>query len=1339
MYFLTGWPHIINLPADSETDDLHSDTCALVAHPFLPYILIILRSKIQIWDSRKNSLATQINRSKESVIDIGYGRKGCWHHDGEMFIILTNTGNVIIFKLTLSEHSYSLNKFSQSGTDQICYYKEISRLTSQGYEFSITLIEEIVRVSFNAKIISLSIFGNYIILASSTGFLHHLDWEGGCQNTKSFPLVKIVPKDFYFTSTDKIHQTPQDISITEIYCSTHPIGLFVIYNEGRVLFLASSNSFYLSTDHLTPYTFQSVFDACNLSINSKFRLVAVGCLSGQVQVWKQDMDTAAWNISHLLQPPSPDISTPTYPTLADISPQSTKVASLKWSVRDGKALSVLWARGLFAVYSVFGALMAFTENFVFHGETDVQLGPACWPRDGYSFWILKQSSNPYTRCVIVLNFLKSALVDNPILGNQENLVLHSSTTVYIHPKSIVSSASKLIDESIHTCKTIPVDPTYIMKNWPIRYVAYNSELNTVAICGSSGLTICNVNKNKWKLFVNEIQETSFVCNGGLAWWNEIIIMASTELTRYTSEVNLYSMHLRLDNNQTLHKLQLSSRVNLLDIYLDNLLILTSDNTIRIYNLKKVNNTNNPTIQTHLILNTSLQQYSWANTNIISISMSTVQAEATGTVSSHGISSILINVEGYLMMLQVINQYNERMLGRGTLGLISPVCLATAVEIVFSYPNLPLGLTSETRPYLTQALWLACGQAGLKVWLPLFPSEDVRSSNYLSKYIMLTIYSRILPLSLSFEDGTVTGVMFDTIKYDKINRMLPYFIFRKVLQFSISLLLKQLLKRNLMSHALRITKSCAHLPHFEFILEYLVHEALEEESGQGPKPNTLLPYVITLVKNFPQFIKILGACARKTELAVWPSLFGIAGKPVELFESCMENGDLDASATYLLILQTIEHPDVSRQYAARLLNAALESSNWELSVDLVRFIKSSIALAYDTPLSPKVTSTANSLGSTPTDRTPDLDRSLPIKSRESLGSSSSLKLISVSANYNSIDEGKMNRPNWIPISFANMDGDFVDVLFLKHARKLFSAYNFRELAKFSGYLDFSIIKWLQHENNREFAIENYSEMLQILHDHFQWPYPKSVLSLLPKSDTDHDDSFDASHDDIFSPLTSPQSVDSLSTININLKNKIAKAPTDSGFVEKQYSNFDSSEIESLWAPEQTIGIDEDSNEMMFYNTRKREQELRYYLNIFAKSHTYEWWVLFIVLLQDVDQLRSCISDLMNDNTNHSFCIAQNVSNGLGNIQQWCEDKNKCAGYVGYFASIKNLHDTLLSYIVEYKSNLNKLDDNDTNNRINELDVATNTIPIETRTTIEINEDGSNNNSNTEQTEYSCTIS
>eukprot|EP00743_Colponemidia_sp_Colp-15_P013957 GILK01016399.1.p1 GENE.GILK01016399.1~~GILK01016399.1.p1 ORF type:complete len:515 (+),score=91.18 GILK01016399.1:35-1546(+) len=170
-------------------------------------------------------------------------------------------------------------------------------------------------------------------------------------------------------------------------------------------------------------------------------------------------------------------------------------------------------------------------------------------------------------------------------------------------------------------------------------------------------------------------------------------------------------------------------------------------------------------------------------------------------------------------------------------------------------------------------------------------------------------------------------------------------------------------------AVEVCRQIQWSPFFQHTLELLLHTALEDELAlKSPKKRRLQPYggriaddpvqpesnpygssipsakrsllasTVQLTRQFPNFLDIVVACARKTDQNHSTKLlFPLVGDPRTLFEECFQLGRLRTASWYLLLLQNQEGPSVRHTHALRLLEAALSAHQLELVVDLIRFV------------------------------------------------------------------------------------------------------------------------------------------------------------------------------------------------------------------------------------------------------------------------------------------------------------------------------------------------------------------------------------------------------------------
>eukprot|EP00054_Salpingoeca_dolichothecata_P010722 m.59679 g.59679 ORF g.59679 m.59679 type:complete len:824 (-) comp19121_c1_seq1:92-2563(-) len=630
--------------------------------------------------------------------------------------------------------------------------------------------------------------------------------------------------------------------------------------------------------------------------------------------------------------------------------------------------------------------------------------------------------------MLMYRFVKSALTTVPALSNQGHVLLQGSDSVSLNPESVASTrlgrnVDKLCDLQ---WQTVQIPDQYMAINWPLRFCCIDHSGQYLAVAGSRGLIHYNMVTRKWRIFGNQTQELGFKCRGGLLWWNDYIVVACYNFIDKTEEIRFYHRSANLDNRFLAKCRRVSKAVLMMNVFEEFLIVYTANRMAAMFRLSTVNNPNATekgedglSVVMELVRSVDLSEHVPHPLSLVSLCM--VRAGTEELEDSHGPGALIVNVSGRLLMFSMDAPTEDQ----PRPGFSPPVLLSTGVENYWA----PFSSSLSER-HLRGALWLSCGGAGMKVWLPLYSESPSEPKGYLSKRLMLPFQLNVYPLSVLFEDAVVLGASFDTHKSFKVGQgVLPFYALKRKTQIYLHHIIRQLLRRSLGETAEAIAQACCGLPYFGHVLELMLHEVLEDETSalSLSKDEALLPHVVKFVSKFPAYLKIIVHCARKTEVAKWSYLFSIVGEPTSLFKKCLELRQYDTAASYLIILQSLESPAASRERALFLLDIALEKDAWDLTRDLIRFLKATA----------EVTSPGKTLQLPPP------------------------------------TEQEVERQ-----------------LFSQYAQNLMKMSNLRALGKFAAHLSFSLVDWLRSERLASARVSSFSKSLFELHQCFQWPLPRA---------------------------------------------------------------------------------------------------------------------------------------------------------------------------------------------------------------------------------------------------------
>lgn len=1342
MYFLTGWPRRLLCPLRSEEEPFHIQPSS---QRF--YFAVLSETQLSIWFSRPSVLIVSYIESAKAAAQFGFYQKAEWKPDDSMIAVATAKGYILLFDvLGGGDDKYLYEPVYPKGSPRVKVtpgYKEEQCAPALSLEMK-------KPVDLEAPITSLQSLQEDLLVCTADGYLHVLHWDGLGSNGRKAICLTTIP---FSLDLQSARGGPSlDLEGVYIRCMEYCVtldGFAVVLSDGRLGFITPlSNT--ITADQLQGVWAADVTDGTCVAVNNKYRLMAFGCASGSVLVYMIDTTTGSMQLSHKLE-----LTPKHYP---DTYNKTGPVKLICWSP-DYSVAMVTWECGGLSLWSVFGAHLICTlgEDFAYRSDgtkkDPIKISSMSWGAEGYHLWVLpyKQDrkrqeeqqeeedmdtpSHPSLQAgILQFHFIKSALTVNPCTSNQEQVLLHGEDRLYLtcgdpsqvhstsdthphahlhphdgsplhHPPNPDSSLSQGLSTLLghKHWHVVQIHSTYLESNWPIRFAAIDTAGQCMAVAGRRGFAHYSLFTRKWKLFGNITQEQNMTVTGGLAWWKDYVVVACYNFTDQQEQLRLYQRSSNLDNAFA-SVTKLHSDTLLLNVFKDMVILFRADCSICLYSIERRSDSPHPTASVELLQEVSMSRYIPHPALVVSVTLTSVRTETGITLKAPQqacmAESIMLNLAGQLIMLQrdrsgpQVREKETPANNKKLLPFCPPVVLAQCVENVWTTCR-----SNKKKRHLLEALWLSCGEAGMKVWLPLFPRDHRKPHSFLSRRIMLPFHINIYPLAVLFEDALVLGATNETVLYDglqgssePLEALFPFCTVERTSQIYLHHILRQLLVRNLGEQALMLAQSCASLPYFPHVMELMVHVVLEEEAtSREPIPDPLLPTVAKFITEFPLFLQTIVHCARKTEYALWNYLFAAVGNPKDLFEECLMAQDLDTAASYLIILQNMEVPAVSRQHATLLFNTALEQGKWDLCRHMIRFLKAIGSGEMETP------------PPTPTTQEPSSTGGFEFFRNRS---------ISLSQSADAITTGKFNLQKTFSMpsgpSAKGRDVEcaenmYIDMMLWRHARHLLEQVRLRDLGCFSAQLGFELIGWLCRERNRVARVEDFVSALKKLHKDFLWPFPvipvgsissplkngrcRTVLSTrLLKSQSA--DSLLNSDMDTAPPQASPtnhtwldglgqrpKDMDTASSAHSTqhspqthdaflslLTNKVEEysvgSATDltetSSVVDGDWTMVDeNSSTLSLSQAE----LEHISMELANKGPHKSQVQLRYLLHVFMEAGCLEWCVVIGLILRDAGVIKQVIGFL--DSPEVPQETVQSVRNGLLAVDAWVS--TDCLGY------------------------------------------------------------------------------
>uniref|UniRef100_A0A5F8H322 Guanine nucleotide exchange factor subunit RIC1 n=1 Tax=Monodelphis domestica TaxID=13616 RepID=A0A5F8H322_MONDO len=1306
MYFLSGWPKRLFCPVGSPAEPpFHIQTDSQRA-----FFAVLAPAHLSIWYSRPSVLIVTYKELAKSSTQFGSYKQVEWRPDSTMIAVSTANGYILFFHITSARgDKYLYEPVYPKGSPQV---KGTPHFKEEQYAPSLHLEMKKV-LDLQAPIISLQSMLEDLLVATSDGLLHLIHWEGMTNGRKAINLCTVPFSVDLQSSRAGSFLGFEDVHIKDMeYCATLD-GFAVVFNDGRVGFITPMSSRF-TAEQLRGVWAQDVVDGTCVAVNNKYRLMAFGCVSGSVQVYTIDNATGAMQLSHKLE-----LTPKQYP---DIWNKTGAVKLIKWSP-DNSVVMVTWEYGGLSLWSVFGAQLICTlggdflrfDGKSFFADQVIFVSFSCksWGAEGYHLWVIsgfgsqnadvesdiKNTANQPG--ILQFQFIKSALTVNPCMSNQEQVLLQGEDRLYLNCGD-ASQAQNPRNSSAHS------EHKSIREKSPFSDGSLDSQgLST--LLGHRHWHVVQISstylESNWP-----IREQNMIVTGGLAWWNDFIVLACYNLNDHQEELRVYLRTSNLDNAFA-HVTKVQAETLLLSVFRDMVILFRADCSICLYSIERKTDGLNTTASIQVLQEVSMSRYIPHPFLVVSVTLTSVRTETGITLKmphqACDAESIMLNLAGQLIMMQrdrsgpQIREKDNSPNQRKLLPFCPPVVLAQSVENVWTTCR-----ANKQKRHLLEALWLSCGGAGMKVWLPLFPRDHRKPHSFLSRRIMLPFHINIYPLAVLFEDALVLGAVNDTLLYDclytrgnakeQLEVLFPFCVVERTSQIYLHHILRQLLVRNLGEQALLLAQSCAALPYFPHVLELMLHEVLEEEAtSREPIPDPLLPTVAKFITEFPLFLQTVVHCARKTEYALWNYLFAAVGNPKDLFEECLMAQDLDTAASYLIILQNMEVPTVSRQHATLLFSTALEQGKWDLCRHMIRFLKAIGSGESETPPPTPTTQEPSSSGGFEFFR----NRSISLSQSTETLPASKLNLQKTL----SMPSGPSGK-RWSKDS-DSAENMYIDMMLWRHARRLLEEVRLKDLGCFAAQLGFELIGWLCKERTRAARVEDFVIALKRLHKDFLWPFPVIPIASISSPfkngkyrigggeqllKSQSADPFLNLETDIGVP-GAPRSQSWLGNIGSahqEIDTASSHGPqTQDAFLSPLLNKGDECSIGSATDLTETSSIvdgdwmmvDENfstlsltqselehiSMELASKGPHKSQVQLRYLLHIFMEAGCLDWCIVIGLILREPSIINQVFGLMQSSEVDGE--MLQNIKTGLHAIDRWAS--TDCPGYKPFLNIIK----------------------------------------------------------------------
>eukprot|EP00026_Physarum_polycephalum_P000645 Phypoly_transcript_00646.p1 GENE.Phypoly_transcript_00646~~Phypoly_transcript_00646.p1 ORF type:complete len:1381 (+),score=130.82 Phypoly_transcript_00646:71-4213(+) len=690
MYFAFGWPKFFSTGTPGVIVDIkYNLECTLIA--------CLTGNSVIIWSGDQNRIRLgHSTRKDESVLTTGANSEATWSSDSCLLAVITSGGYIYLY--VLRKEWQDPLEFAYVQPHHIPY----SLSTPTTKLVHISLASSFIVAHGGAS--SFCGEGEMLYLVTKNNYIVVMHWTGDIAEQFSISDVVFLDPPTTISSAlqginlangdgankrfsrddthpTKLPQLPPDSIIHFTYASAIHTFCLVLSNGSVVIMQAKPTSspstttfherlcayFLCFPSSLSPSsscsTTRTGFAVC-AALNAPHHLVAIGCDSGEVRLYKipqlflpasvSSEITSTTLLQHnqyqlrhtdlQTQPHPPHILPHTIITPPKIAPcrvftllhwgikgeDTGPVAIVQWT-RDSRALAVGWTKRGFSLWSINGCRLVCTipqlEGFGPKSSLSSSVAdatsvdppqsiPGTTPPPSSSHFsselahdgVVTLAFGPSSYHLLVATHNESAFMQLSLVKS----CLACNPTFCYSERILLQADDRLLFMSYKgnvpgevEWKHLHIPHTYLLDNWPMKFAAMSRDGTQIAVTGRRGFILYNNTTGRWKMFGDRNQEQEIICYA-LCWFKHIVVLASLNETIGKYELLLFpKQHLSYSSMAGRQELPRRRIPHLMDCNDSYLALFTKDLCLYLYSISQQKDTDRVTVHLSLYHQVSL--------------------------------------------------------------------------------------------------------------------------------------------------------------------------------------------------------------------------------------------------------------------------------------------------------------------------------------------------------------------------------------------------------------------------------------------------------------------------------------------------------------------------------------------------------------------------------------------------------------------------------------------------------------------------------------------------------------------------------------------------------------